>query len=112
MKNIFLFSFLLFFSSYIHLSAQQLPDYNERTFSALSDSLLQLQSVSATEGSVDAETYLLGPGDKIFISISGLEEVVFTLVIDQEGNLYIPKVGGIDLNNSNFLRARDKLLLL
>ncbi len=109
MKNIFLFSFLLFFSSYIHLSAQQLPDYNERTFSALSDSLLQLQSVSATEGSVDADTYLLGPGDKIFISISGLEEVVFTLVVDQEGNLYIPKVGGIDLNNSTLSEGKDKI---
>jgi polysaccharide biosynthesis/export protein len=109
LKNIFLFFLLLFFSSYIHLRAQQLPDYNERTFSALSDSLLQLQSVSATEGSVDANIYMLGPGDKIFISVSGLEEVAFTLVIDQEGNLYIPKVGGIDLNNSTLSEGKDKI---
>ncbi len=109
MKNIFLFFFLLSFSAYFQLSAQQLPDYNERTFSALSDSLLQLQLVSATEGSVDAQAYMLGPGDKIFISISGLEDVVFKLIIDQEGNLYIPKVGGIDLNNLTLAEGRKKI---
>jgi polysaccharide export outer membrane protein len=109
LKNIFLFIFLLSFSSYIQLGAQQLPDYNERTFSALSDSLLQLQPVSATEGNVDANAYMLGPGDKIFVSISGLEEVVFTLIIDQEGNLYVPKVGGINLNNSTLSEGKEKI---
>jgi len=68
-----------------------------------------LQPVSATEGSVDAETYMLGPGDKIFVSISGLEEVIFNLIIDQEGNLYIPKVRGINLNNSTLAEGKEKI---
>jgi polysaccharide biosynthesis/export protein len=108
LKNILLFFSLIIFSTYFQLRAQQLlPDYNERTFSVFTDSLLQF--VSATEGSVDAETYVLGPGDKIFVSISGLEEIVFNLVIDQEGNLYIPKVGGINLSNTTLSEGRKKI---
>jgi polysaccharide export outer membrane protein len=87
--------------------SQSFPDYKERTFD-VSDTLFQY--VTATEGNVDADTYILGPGDKIFISVSGLEEVVFNLVIDQEGNLYIPKVGGIDLKNSTLSEGRNKIV--
>lgn len=108
MKNIFILFSLLFISVQIQIKAQPFPDYKERTFSALGDSLMQF--VSATDGSVDAETYVLGPGDKIFVSISGLEEIVFNLVIDQEGNLYIPKVGGIDLNNTTLSEGKKKII--
>lgn len=123
MKNIFLLLSILAFLVQIQLKAQSLkdnktkslkdgksqsfPDYKERTFD-ISDTLFQY--ITATEGRVDADTYLLGPGDKVFISVSGLEEVVFNLVIDQEGNLYIPKVGGIDLKSSTLSDGRTKII--
>ncbi|QQS34663.1 MAG: SLBB domain-containing protein [Ignavibacteriales bacterium] len=45
----------------------------------------------------------------MFISIRGLEEAIFNLVIDQEGFLYIPKAGGIDLNHCTLSMARNKI---
>lgn len=66
--------------------------------------------ITATEGSIDPDEFMLGPGDKIFVSISGLEEIAFNLVIDQEGNLYIPKVGGIDLKNSTLSEGKKNII--
>ena len=89
---------------------QQLPDYPER-FSQ--DSLSQLSSLPiskiATEGIINPEEYKVGPGDKIFISISGVTEIASTLVIDQEGWLYIPRVGGVDLRNNTLSAAKEKI---
>jgi hypothetical protein len=91
---------ILFFASLFSgvLSCQTFPDYKERSFIDFSDSLLlnsrlgEIQE-AATEGSIDPQEYITGPGDKIFISISGVEEISFTLSVNQEGILYIPKVG-------------------
>jgi polysaccharide biosynthesis/export protein len=89
---------------------QQLPDYPERF---VQDSLSQMSSLPmskiATEGIVNPEEYRVGPGDKIFISISGVKEISSTLIIDQEGWLYIPRVGGIDLRNTSLKDAKIKI---
>jgi polysaccharide export outer membrane protein len=108
LKNIFLLISLLSVPLQIHLKAQSIPDYKERTFNVFNDTLFQY--ITATEGNVKPDTYILGPGDKIFISISGLQETVLDLMIDQEGNLYIPKVGGIDLKNSTLAEGRKKII--
>ncbi len=94
---------------------QELPNYPERTFQAGKDSLKikpgkDFYTMEATEGSIDPDEYRVGPGDKIFISISGVLEVVHNLVIDQEGWLYIPKVGAIDLKNLTLTEAREKTI--
>jgi polysaccharide biosynthesis/export protein len=111
--NLKTFSILfLFFLALLSnpLSAQTLPDYKERTFAVFGDTITQMiPQLTATEGSVDPDQYIIGPGDKLFISISGLEEVKTTLLVDQEGNLFIPKVGGIDLNNTTLSDARGKI---
>jgi len=87
---------------------QQLPNYPERFFQ---DSLSQDISVQmiATDGIINPEEYRVGPGDKLFISISGVMEVSSYLIIDQEGWLYIPRVGGIDLQNSTLADAKTKI---
>lgn len=90
--------------------AQTFPDYKERNFSVDDTLLTAFQEITATEGSIDPDTYVLGPGDKIFLSISGLEEIVFNLIIDQEGNLYIPKLGGIDLRKLTLSKAEEKII--
>ena len=92
--------------------AQDLPNYSEREFQQQLDSLRATSSVyptGASEGSVDPDEYYVGPGDKIFISISGVREFIYNLSINQEGWIYIPQVGGVDLNNLTMALARVKI---
>ena len=92
--------------------AQNLPDYPERSFRLKLDSLQAAQnfaSTVATEGSIDPAEYYVGPGDKIFISISGVKEIIHNLTLNQEGWLYIPQVGGIDLNQLTLKEAKEKI---
>ena len=94
------------------VNAQDLPNYSERAFQHQLDSLRESTSIyptGASEGSINADEYHVGPGDKIFISISGVKEFIYNLSINQEGWLYIPQVGGIDLNNLTLAQARTKL---
>jgi len=88
---------------------QQLPNYPERFFQ---DSLSQDISAPmiATDGIINPNEYRVGPGDKLFISISGVKEVSSKLIIDQEGWLYIPRVGGIELQNSTLAEAKTKII--
>jgi polysaccharide export outer membrane protein len=93
--------------------SQILPDYKERTFALNSDSLSSLVrgnfEIGATEGSVNPDEYIIGPGDRIFISINGIEEIPMDLLVNQEGVLYIPKVGGVDLNGLTLKAAKEKI---
>jgi protein involved in polysaccharide export with SLBB domain len=91
---------------------QKQPDYNERLHPFITDSLfLQQQTeIGATEGIIEQDEYILAPGDKLFISIIGYEEVTFNGIINQEGYLYIPKVGGIDLRAVNLKEGKDKII--
>jgi polysaccharide export outer membrane protein len=115
LKNNSTLLILLFLLSAIFYSAesQDLPDYKERTFALFSDSLALMAGknlpLEATEGSVNPDEYIVGPGDKIFVSINGIEEIPLDLFINQEGILYIPKVGGVDLNGLTLREAKDKI---
>ncbi len=109
-----LFFALIIFSGILNSSyCQGIPNYNERTFALFSDSLASIAgknlSMVATEGSVNPDEYIVGPGDKIFISINGIEEIPLDLFINQEGILYVPKVGGIDLNGLTLREAKNKI---
>ena len=103
-------SIILIFSFVFTLQIlpQKLPDYQERF---LQDSLTQAvpNTIMATEGIINPNEYQVGPGDKLFISISGVKEVSAYIVIDQEGWLYVPGVGGIDLVNSTLAQAKTKI---
>jgi len=101
-----------------NFAQQEMPNYPERSFQAEND-LLKIKpekevkdfyTLEATEGSINPDEYRVGPGDKIFISISGVLEVTHNLVIDQEGWLYIPTVGAIDLKNLTLTEAREKTI--
>ena len=94
------------------LVAQDLPSYSERAFQQQLDSLratTDIYSTGASEGSIDPDEYYVGPGDKLFISISGVREFIYNLSINQEGWIYLPQVGGVDLNNLTMAQARTKL---
>jgi len=106
--------FIIFFCLTLLLSekslTQQLPNYSERF---LQDTLSQISSApsarNATEGIVNPEEYRVGPGDKLFISISGVTEISNTFIIDQEGWFYIPRIGAIDLRKTSLKDAKEKI---
>jgi protein involved in polysaccharide export with SLBB domain len=109
LKTIF-FLTVLIASSIVSVQGQIFPDYKERTIANLSDSVYNYNpSLTATEGSIDPDEYFVGPGDKMFISIRGLEETALNVTVNQEGFLYIPKVGGIDLRKTSLKYAKEKI---
>ncbi|BDQ02407.1 SLBB domain-containing protein [Ignavibacterium sp.] len=87
--------------------AQVFPDYQERALLGLKDSTLITQFLTtSSEGAIDPNEYKVGPGDILFISISGLDEKIFTPGIDPEGFIYIPRIGAIDLRNKTLSEAK------
>lgn len=93
---------------------QKIPNYNERNIfnridSTYSTSFNQFSS-EATEGNIDPYEYIVGAGDMLLISISGVEEMNITLSIDKEGNFYIPKVGGVNLQDLSLAEAKLKII--
>jgi polysaccharide biosynthesis/export protein len=89
---------------------QLLPNYKERAFSE-KDSLINQSLLAGTDNeSVDPNEYVVGSGDKIFISINGLEEIPLNLRINHDGILFIPKVGSINLKNVTLEAAKEKIL--
>ena len=86
-----------------------MPNYPERFMQDSLVNKLETGSITATDGVIDPNEYQVGPGDKLFISISGVKEVSNQLIIDQEGWLFIPRVGGIDLTNSTLAQAKQKI---
>jgi len=115
LKNLrLLIIFILFCAIFTPIYSQVYPDYTERTSLYSADSLAALVEnnvqMEATEGSVNPDEYKVGPGDNIFISINGIEEIPLNLFINQEGILYIPKVGGIDLKGQTLAEAKDKIM--
>lgn len=105
-NKIIIYLIVIFFSA--KNLAQILPSYPERSFGSISDtSFSNLKSLQASEGFIEANEYQLGPGDNIFISISGIEERNFNLLINHEGYLYIPRVGIVDLKNKNLAEGKQ-----
>jgi polysaccharide biosynthesis/export protein len=110
LKKLLLLSALLIFTSIISFG-QVFPNYKERTITNFSDSIYNFNSsLTATEGDINPEEYIVGPGDKLFISIGGIEEIALNVTINQEGYLYIPKVGGIDLRKASLKSSKEKIV--
>jgi protein involved in polysaccharide export with SLBB domain len=106
---------ILFFLTVFSLTvfSQNFPDYRERALISFSDTIpSQRFNFSGSEGAINPSEYTVGPGDILFISISGLQENSFSVPIDHEGNLYIPKVGGISLKYNTLAESREKILKL
>jgi polysaccharide biosynthesis/export protein len=105
-----LFIGAIYILSYTISYCQTFPNYKERTIANISDSIYNFNnSLTATEGNIDPEEYTVGPGDKLFISIGGIEEIALNITINQEGFLYIPKVGGIDLRKTSLKMCKEKI---
>jgi len=62
------------------------------------------------EKAIDPNQYVLGPGDKLGISIRTDKVVSFELIISPTEDILIPGVGLITLHNLSLSQARDKIV--
>lgn len=113
-KILFSFTAALIINHSTTVYPQDLPNYPERSFQTPIDSLSYgiktgFYDIEATEGYINPDEYFIGPGDKIFVSISGVREIVHHLVVNQEGWLYIPDVGGINLRNNSLAKTKEEI---
>lgn len=109
MKNIskIVYSFILFASV---VYTQVMPDYKERSILRSRDSLNNINSLyTATDGAINPDEYKIGPGDRFFISIRGLEENQINAAVNYEGVLYLPRIGSVDINNLVLKEAKQKI---
>lgn len=60
-------------------------------------------------GSIDTNTYVVGSGDKFFVSIIGLDEVIFNAEINREGSIYLPRIGNLFLKGETLSNAKKKI---
>ncbi len=93
---------ILFFSFLSSAFAQIVPDYEERSFSDISDSLKsQMLGYGSSSGSVNPDEYVVGAGDKFFVSISGFSDFNYNIIVNQDDQIFIPKMGSIDLKEKD-----------
>ncbi len=64
------------------------------------------------EGPVDRETYILGPGDNIDVSIWGVEPAIINddLFVSAEGRLLISPVGAVEVGGISLAEAERKVV--
>lgn len=60
------------------------------------------------EGAVDAEEYIVGPGDLFDVSIGGAEPVLVTLPVTADGRLVLPDAGSIPMAGLTLAEARAR----
>lgn len=53
--------------------------------------------------------YVVGPGDELVISVYGYSEKEYNLKINEEGEIFIPNVGPININSLSIEQATDKI---
>ncbi len=78
-------------------TGRQLPVYGEQLFSAPSGYVPVTQAPAPND-------YILGPGDEIRLQVWGSIDADKRLVINRDGQVYLPKVGAINLTG---VRAGD-----
>jgi protein involved in polysaccharide export with SLBB domain len=55
-------------------------------------------------------SYVIGPGDEIVISLWGETQLVYNLTVSQDGSIYIPDVGLVYVSGLTMKGLREKLL--
>ncbi len=106
-KILFLFILFSFLSS---AYAQIVPNYEERSFSDISDSLKsQMFEYGNSSGSVNPDEYIVGAGDKFYISINGFNDFNYNIIVNQDDKIFIPKVGEVDLKKKTLTDAKNSI---
>ena len=62
------------------------------------------------EKAINPDQYILGPGDKLAISILAEEKVNVIITVSPIGEVFIPYVGVISVNKLTFNEAKDRII--
>lgn len=105
-KSIAVFSFLLLLLKISNCGAFDVSDYSRYTgvnrqqpeeittqYFSVANSSFPSKTTETSDISLDPESYYIGAGDEFFISIVDNPSVSFTGTLNQEGYLYIAKLG-------------------
>lgn len=114
-------SFLIFLSGFFALSATKVIAQNERATSGINIDLessvegifyqdpfstIAPQNLMSLENLLDLESYVLGPGDFLSVSIDAVKPILLRgLIINPEGKIVSPLLGQIYLQGSTLAEA-------
>ena len=73
------------------------------------DKLIRLPEVFVIETQIDPQSYILGPGDKIGLSIITSSNMAYILTITPSGELWIPDIGPIHVSGNKIPDAKIKV---
>ena len=73
------------------------------------DKVLRLPEVFVIESEIDPEIYILGPGDKIGLSIITSANMAYVMTITPAGELWIPDLGVVHISGMNIKSAEVKV---
>jgi protein involved in polysaccharide export with SLBB domain len=73
------------------------------------DKLLRLPEALIIETQINPDTYILGPGDKIGLSVITSSNMAYILTITPSGKLWIPDIGPIYISGNNIPDAEIKV---
>ena len=73
------------------------------------DKLIRLPEVFVIETQIDPQSYILGPGDKIGLSIITSSNMAYILTIAPSGELWIPDIGPTHISGNNIPDAEIKV---
>jgi protein involved in polysaccharide export with SLBB domain len=65
--------------------------------------------LDAFEGPIDPKTYVLGPGDALMLEVLGSVTMRFPLLVDPEGNVWVPDRGSLHFAGKSLEQARAEL---
>ncbi len=63
----------------------------------------------ALESAVDAKTYILGPGDGVYLNVYAAHFLDQDLTLTPEGKLIVPRTGEVDLAGLTMVQAEEKV---
>jgi len=73
------------------------------------DKLVRLSEAFIIETQIDSESYILGPGDKVGLSIITSANMAYILTITPSGKLWIPDIGPIHIAGINIPTAEIRV---
>ncbi|MBC8256330.1 MAG: SLBB domain-containing protein [Candidatus Marinimicrobia bacterium] len=74
-----------------------------------SDKLIRLPESFIIESEIDPDTYILGPSDKIGLSIMSNSHLTYILSVTPSGELWIPEIGIVEVSGLTIPEAEIKL---
>ena len=74
-----------------------------------SDKLIRLPETFIIETEIDTKTYILGPADKVGLSIMSTSHLTYILTVTPSGQLWIPEIGIVAVSGLTIPDAEIKV---